>query len=241
MSLEDFRKGNFENGVGGTQSVGYAKQIARGARDVRDAGLRIDDPHVRYAHFEIVVDAFPYAAHAVFGRQDLYAEEGRGGEDLLFRSAQNNADIGDAESIGAHLHALFRIDFDTPRFAPREKIRPKRHLHIAVFPFAQSTLQYFAVDVVAVGTVDGRQIDFHRNESPRGHIPYFTTILTSLSGTTITFPPRFPPIDACVFGSISASRSNSSFDVPKGTEICPRTFPFTCSTTSAASSFSNAS
>ena len=95
--------------------------------------------------------------------------------------------------------------------------------------FAQVALQYLAIHVVAVGTVDGRQYT-STGISVRVAISYFTTILTSLSGTTITFTTCLPAIEACVFGSISASRSNSSFDVPKGTDMWPRTLPFTCST-----------
>src|SRR5580704_13022631 len=71
--------------------------------------------------------------------------------------------------------------------------------------------------------------------------PYRTTIFTNLSGTTITFTTCFPSINGFTFESPSASFSNASRDVPNGANILPRTLPFTCNTTSAASSFASSS
>ena len=97
-----------------------------------------------------------HATHPVFGGKNFHAEEGRSGKDFLFRAAQDDAEIRDAEPIGARLHALFRVNLNAPVLSSREKVRSQRDLHIAMISFAQIALQYLAVDIVAIGTVDGR-------------------------------------------------------------------------------------
>src|SRR5205807_7238104 len=68
------------------------------------------------------------------------------------------------------------------------------------------------------------------------HVLSFTTMLTSLSGTTITLTTSLPLMNGCTFGSASARSRRTSFAVPNGTERCSRSLPFTCTTISASAS-----
>src|SRR5439155_15399422 len=72
------------------------------------------------------------------------------------------------------------------------------------------------------------------------HVYPFTTILTSLSGTTITFTTCLPLMNGCTLGSASARSRRTSFGVPNGTDRCARSLPFTCTTISASASLASA-
>ena len=61
----------------------------------------------------------------------------------------------------------------------------------------------------------------------RPGVSYFTTMLTSLSGTVITFTTCFPSTKGRTFSSAKARASSSSLGVPNGAAIRARSFPFT--------------
>ena len=68
-------------------------------------------------------------------------------------------------------------------------------------------------------------------------IRYFTTIFTSLSGTTISFTISLPAIISFIFSMFLADSTTWSFGVPTSIIILSRTFPFICTTISTVFSF----
>ena len=73
-----------------------------------------------------------------------------------------------------------------------------------MIPFAQVSFDDLPVHVIAVGTIARREIFFHGDHAGRPCL-HLTTILTSLSGTTITFTTCLPARNGCVLGSARAS------------------------------------
>ena len=74
------------------------------------------------------------------------------------------------------------------------------------------------------GANDSAADHHHIRRTIHGHL---TTILTSLSGTTITLTTCLPARSGWIFESASASLSSSSVGVPRATLSLPRSLPFT--------------
>ncbi len=67
-------------------------------------------------------------------------------------------DVGDADAGAGGAGTPFRGGLDVPWLLVLEEPGSKQHLNAGVFPFAHAFLHKFAVDVFAVGPVDGGEV-----------------------------------------------------------------------------------
>ena len=83
-----------------------------------------------------------------------------------------NADIRDTKATLTHLDSLLGLE----AFAQLRVMSGKKQhdfpLRTAMFEFSQVSLKYFAVDVVAIGTIARLQIVRDRNEDSECHTVY---------------------------------------------------------------------
>src|ERR1019366_7715705 len=131
---------------------------------------RVKQPDILHAEVEVVVDPLLHFHHAVAGRQDLDAQERRLHNDpAVRRGTTQNRDIRHPETRGPHLHALGENNEDAPLLLPIAEIPAHQRLQTAMIPFADVSLQQFAVEVLAVGTVAGRKVFAERHDSRGRH------------------------------------------------------------------------
>jgi hypothetical protein len=119
---------------------------------------RIDYPHGGNAEAEIIPHAFFEPAGGVVLRGDLDAEDGWAGDDLLFQTAADRANVGNPKTVPRNLHALLRQCTDGPeRFISKQNAR-NEHLQPAVIVFAEVPFDDFPADIFAIRPVCGIQI-----------------------------------------------------------------------------------
>jgi hypothetical protein len=123
---------------------------------------RVDDPNVKNAEIQVVIDLLLNSLHSVFRGKNLDANKRWRPKNLFtWPFPDVDADIRDSKANGAHLNTLFRKNIHLPFLLPLSKKEDDFALYLAVIAFAHVPLLHLTVNIVTVRVVRRLQILFH--------------------------------------------------------------------------------
>src|SRR5580698_5822524 len=141
---------NADVGVGRGEDAVFGFVNGAGGVDEGAAVCGIDGPDVGDAEGEVVVDALLHFIHTVTWGENFDAEEGRRPNDRTRGALSNkHRNVGDAETPGFDLNALFWYRQNAPLLLTTHQEMYYQSLQTAVIPLAHISLQELAFQIIA--------------------------------------------------------------------------------------------
>jgi hypothetical protein len=147
-------EGNGNRSVSDSKNSVFGLVHAVGSVDETAAGTWVHDPDARNSEGEIFFDSFLHSFHAIFGGEDLNAEQWRLSEyPGVWRGTLEQRNIGDSKTAWLHLNAEFSEHGYAPVLLTVQQVAGDESLSSGMVDFSRISLLYFAVDVIAIRIV----------------------------------------------------------------------------------------